>query len=50
MTLVGVVFDSGTIQTTLNAIGVSPRAPPIAPARVQQERVFDYVDAFYEEQ
>jgi hypothetical protein len=50
MTLVGVVFDSGTIQTTLNAIGVSPRAPPIAPARVRQERVFDYVDAFYEEQ
>jgi hypothetical protein len=50
MTLVGVVFDSGTIQTTLNALGVSPRAPPIAPARVRQERVFDYVDAFYEEQ
>jgi hypothetical protein len=50
MTLVGVVFDSGTIQTTLNALGVSPRAPPIAPARVRHERVFDYVDAFYEEQ
>jgi hypothetical protein len=56
--MVGVVFDRGTIETTLNALGVSPRAPPIvpgalppvAPARVRQERVFDYVDAFYEEQ
>jgi hypothetical protein len=48
MTLVGVVFDATTIAGTLKAIGVSPRAPPIAPARVRQETVFDYVDVCYE--
>ncbi len=32
MSLVEVVFDSLAIVATLTAIGVSPRAPPIAPA------------------
>lgn len=48
MTLVGVVFDAKTIAVTLNAIGVSPRAPPIAPARARQQTVFDHVDTCYE--
>ncbi|MEY3903136.1 MAG: hypothetical protein RL189_2442, partial [Pseudomonadota bacterium] len=33
MKLVGVVFDQPTITTTLRALGLPVRAPPIAPAR-----------------
>ncbi len=33
MSLVAVVCDSPTIQTTLTAMGLSPRPPPIAPAK-----------------
>jgi uncharacterized protein YbaR (Trm112 family) len=33
MALVAVVFDRKTIEATLIALGVSPRAPPIAPPR-----------------
>jgi hypothetical protein len=36
MKLVGVVFDQPTITTTLRALGLPVRAPPIAPARSQQ--------------
>jgi hypothetical protein len=43
MSLVAVVSDARTIAATLTAIGVSPRAPPIAPAC--GTGVFGYVDA-----
>jgi hypothetical protein len=43
MSLVEVVFDSRAIAATLTAIGVSPRAPPIA--AVCGTGVFGYVDA-----
>ena len=33
MKLIGVVFDQPTITTTLRALGLPVRAPPIAPAR-----------------
>jgi hypothetical protein len=33
MKLVAVVFDPPTIETTLRALGLPVRAPPIAPAR-----------------
>jgi hypothetical protein len=33
MRLVAVVCDSPTIQTTLMAMGISPRLPPIAPPK-----------------
>ena len=36
MKLVGVVFDQPTITTTLRALGLPVRAPPIAPARSRQ--------------
>ena len=36
MKLVGVVFDQPTITTTLRALGLPVRAPPIAPACSQQ--------------
>jgi len=36
MKLVGVVFDQPTITTTLRALGLPLRAPPIAPARSRQ--------------
>ena len=36
MKLVGVVFDQPTISTTLRALGLPVRAPPIAPARSRQ--------------
>jgi hypothetical protein len=34
--LVGAVFDQPTIKTTLRALGLPVRAPPIAPARSRQ--------------
>ena len=43
MSLVAVVSDARTIAATLTAIGVSPRAPPIASAC--GTGVFGYVDA-----
>ena len=36
MKLMGVVFDQPTITTTLRALGLPGRAPPIAPARSRQ--------------
>jgi hypothetical protein len=36
MKLVGVVLDQPTITTTLRALGLPVRAPPIAPARSRQ--------------
>jgi hypothetical protein len=36
MKLVGVVFDQPTITTTLRALGLPVRVPPIAPARSRQ--------------
>ena len=36
MKFVGVVFDQPTITTTLRAMGLPVRAPPIAPARSRQ--------------
>ena len=36
MKLVGDVFDQPTISTTLRALGLPVRAPPIAPARSRQ--------------
>jgi hypothetical protein len=36
MKLVAVVFDQTTIATTLRALGLPVRAPPIAPARSRQ--------------
>jgi hypothetical protein len=36
MKLVAVVFDPPTIATTLRALGLPVRAPPIAPARSRQ--------------
>jgi hypothetical protein len=36
MKLVSVVFDQPTITTTLRALGLPVRAPPIAPARSLQ--------------
>jgi hypothetical protein len=42
MTLVHIAFGPAEIQTTLIALGLSPRAPPIAPAR--QTGVFGSID------
>ncbi|MEY3902284.1 MAG: hypothetical protein RL189_1590 [Pseudomonadota bacterium] len=36
-----VVFDQPTITTTLRALGLPVRAPPIAPARSRQLLDFD---------
>ena len=36
MNLIGVVFDQPTITTTLRALGLPVRAPPIAAARSRQ--------------
>lgn len=44
MQLVDVVLHAALIATTLKAIGVSPRAPPIAPAR--SVGVFGFDEAF----